>query len=76
MLILLTSCKTMTVKIEDIRKVDFDNVKTEKDLIERSLEKINILTEYIKNLRIQIIAADGYQIKVIDLREGDKKNGN
>ena len=59
----------MTIKIEDIRKVDFDNVKTEKDLIEKSLEKINILTEYIKNLRIQIIAADGYQIKVIDMRE-------
>lgn len=65
----------MTIKIEDIQKVDFDKSQNEIELIQGLTEKINILTEYIKKLRIQIISSDGYRIKVIDLRE-DVENGN
>lgn len=64
----------MKITIDDVKKVDYDPAKTEEELIRILEEKINILTEYIKNLRIQIKSADGYQIKVIDLRKDKDKD--
>ena len=66
----------MTIKIEDIKKVDYQRAKTELELIEKLTEKINILTEYIRNLRVQIISADGSYIKILDLREKENKDGD
>jgi hypothetical protein len=73
LLIFLMNCKTMTIVIEDREKIDFKKAKTD-------IEKLKLMAESQKNLSIryldllnQVLLADGYKIKVLDLREKENK---
>lgn len=67
--IFLMNCKTMSIVIEDTKKIDFQNAKTEEEKLKLLAEKDKDLTFKLLKLINQIILADGYKIKVIDLRE-------
>jgi hypothetical protein len=59
----------MSIVIEDTKKIDFQNAKTEEEKLKLLAEKDKDLTFKLLKLINQIILADGYKIKVIDLRE-------
>ena len=73
LLIFLMNCKTMTIVIEDREKIDFKKANTD-------IEKLKLMAESQKNLTIryldllnQVLLADGYKIKVLDLREKENE---
>jgi hypothetical protein len=63
------NCRTMSIVIEDIKKIDFQSAKTDEEKLKLLAEKDKDLTFKLLKLINQIILADGYKIKVIDLRE-------
>jgi hypothetical protein len=63
----------MTIVIEDREKIDFKKANTD-------IEKLKLMAESQKNLTIryldllnQVLLADGYKIKVLDLREKENE---
>jgi hypothetical protein len=63
------NCRTMSIVIEDTKKINFQSAKTEEEKLRLLAEKDKDLTFKLLKLINQIILADGYKIKVIDLRE-------
>ena len=59
----------MTIIIEDVKKININEARTEEEKIQLIVKKIKIYHIWIKDIIKQINLADGYKLKVIDLRD-------
>lgn len=60
----------MIIEIQDYQEIEFSKLNTEdiEIIIKAYVKQINIMSTYIDQQNSQIVTADGYKIKVIDLR--------